>query len=245
MDKTLLVDLKKKLYIRSALIAVNSLDELLGLNEALSADEILLEIIKEAVREFELTNPLVLEMKLHRDQMGTCYGMEGFGEIKSNFTLFLDCMISEDQIVLVPNSTPSWRSGSTSYPAAGGYTYCTEYRRPYLFLGDMPAADQFYIRALCARPIIPDFLPDKSFNPASQKGAIYWMNVEDGGARSVFFMDLCLAHLLDYIRQLKASIQVPGLSMDIMGNVDSAYQEIRSRCDQFALQSGWRGELLI
>ena len=48
-------------------------------------------------------------MKLNKEQMGTCYGMPGFYEIKSNFTLYLDCIISEDQIVLVPNSIPQWR----------------------------------------------------------------------------------------------------------------------------------------
>ena len=49
MDKVLLTDLKKKIFIRSSLIALNSLDELLGLNDYLSADEVLLEIIKRAL----------------------------------------------------------------------------------------------------------------------------------------------------------------------------------------------------
>lgn len=63
MDKTLLIDLKKKLFIRAALVNLTSLDEILDLNDYLSADEILLEIIKESLREFENTLPLVLEMK--------------------------------------------------------------------------------------------------------------------------------------------------------------------------------------
>jgi len=243
MEKTLLTDLKKKIFIRSALIAVGSLDEILGMNDYLSADEILLEIIKEALREFEETNPLILEMKLNKEQMSTCYGMEGFYEIKSNFTLFLDCMISEDQIVLVPNSMPMWRNLG-SYPVAGGYSYFSEYRRPYIFLGDLPSNDQFYLRGICSRPIIPDFLPDKTFNPESNKAAIYWMNIEEG-ARANYFLDLCLCHLLDYIRQLKSSVQLPGMSIDVFGNVDSAYQELRARADQERLQSGWYGDLLI
>ena len=109
MDKTLLSELKKKVFIRSSLIALNSLDEILSLNDYLSPDEILLEIFKKALREYELTVPLILEMKVNKEQMGTCYGMEGWQEIKSNFTLFLECIISEDQIILVPNSLPKWR----------------------------------------------------------------------------------------------------------------------------------------
>lgn len=248
MDKVLLTDLKKKLFIRSSLIALNSLDELLGLNEYLSPDEVLLEIIKEALREFENTCPLILEMKMNKEQMGTCYGMPGFYEVKSNFTLYLDCIISEDQIVLVPNSIPKWRIasggvGTSSYPTPGAYEYFSEYRRPFLFLDDMPSMSQFYMKGICSRPIIPDFKKDKSFNTRSKKSAIYWMNVEEG-ARGTFFLDLCMCHLLDYIRQQKASIVIPSMSVDVLANVDSSYQELRARCDNFALQSGWYGELL-
>ena len=248
MDKTLLTDLKKKIFIRSSLIALNSLDELLGLNDYLSADEILLEIIKKSLREYENTCPLILEMKVNKEQMGTCFGMEGWLEFKSNFTLYLDCIISEDQIVLVPNSIPQWRISSgglgvSSYPVPGAYTYLSEYRRPYGFFGDLPSDQQLIIKAICSRPIIPDFLEDKSFNPHSKKAAIYWMNVEEG-ARGNYFMDLCMCHVLDYIRQLKASVQLPSFSVDVLSNADSAYQEIRNRCETFALQSGWYGELL-
>ena len=70
------------------------------------------------------------------------------------------------------------------------------------------------------------------------------MNVEEG-ARGNYFLDLCLVHVLDYIRQLKASVQMANLPLDIFGNVDSAYQELRSRCDQYLLQSSWYGEFLI
>ena len=246
MEKTLLVDLKRKIFIRSALINLTSLDEILALNDYLSADEIILEIIKEALREFEHTNPLILEMRVNRNQMCSCenMGLTGYCEIKSNFTLFLDCKLAEDQIILVPNSLPQYRIGNLNYPGAGSYTYFTDYKRPYVYMEDVPNVSDFYIRGLCSRPIIPDFLPDKSFNPDSSKSAIYWMNIEEG-SRAVYFVDLCLLHLLDYIRNLKASLLLPGVSIDILGNIDSFYQELRSRCDNFMLQSGWYGELLV
>ena len=248
MDKVLLTDLKKKLFIRSSLIALNSLDELLGLNDYLSADEVLLEIIKKALREFEITCPLILEMKLNKEQMGTCYGMPGFYEIKSNFTLYLDCIISEDQIVLVPNSIPQWRLASGdygigSYPTPGAYLWVTSYSRPYIFLDDLPAMNQFILRGICSHPIIPDFKKDKTFNSRSKKAAIYFLNAEEG-ARGNFFIDLCMCHLLDYIRQQKASITLPSMSVDVLANVDSAYAEARARADNYILQSGWYGELL-
>lgn len=244
MDVALLKDIKKKLFIRSALLSLNSLDELLGLNDYLSADEILLEIIKQALREFEKTCPLVIDMKINRNQMCTCAGLDGYCEIKSNFTLFLDNIIDEGQIILVPNSIPMWRIGTVSYPTAGNYTYFSDYRRPYVFMGDVPNVDPLYIRGICSRPIIPDFLTDKSFNENSNKAGIYWLNIEEG-ARGVFFMNLCMVQLLDFIRQMKASLQLPNVSIDILNNVDSKYLELKSEVDNYALQSGWYGELLV
>jgi hypothetical protein len=245
MDKALLVDLKKKIFIRSALLSIPSLDELLGLNDYLSADEVLLELIKKALREYENSVPLILEMRLNRNQLGTCFGREGWAEIKSNFTLYLDCILPEESIVLVPNSLPYIRvGGSLSYPSPGSYFPATDYQRPYLFMGDLMGNTDFYIKAICSRPIIPDFLPDKTFNADSKRAAIYWLNIEEG-ARGNYFMDLCMVHVLDFLRQLKASMMLPNAPVDIMQQLDPAYQELRSRCDQFQLQSSWYGEFLI
>lgn len=244
MDKALLKDIKKKLFIRSALISLNSLDELLGLNDYLSSDEILLEIIKQALKEFEITNPLILDMKISKSQMCTCAGLDGYCEIKNNFLLYLDCMIDEGQIILVPNSTPMWRAGTISYPSASNYTYFTDYRKPYVFMQDVPSIDPLYIRGICSRPIIPDFLPDKSFNEDSDKAAIYWLDIENG-AKGNYFLNLCMVYLLDYIRQMKASLQLPNTSIDILANVDAKYQEIKNETQNYALQSGWCGELLV
>jgi len=58
-------------------------------------------------------------------------------------------------------------------------------------------------------------------------------------------MDLCMVHVLDYIRQLKASVQLPNSPLEILSHVDIAYQELRARCDNYALQSSWYGQLVL
>lgn len=257
MDKTTLTQLKRKLLIRSALISLDSLDEILGLNSYLSADEILLEIFKKALKEYEITCPLILEMPISAEQVASCTAPNGFFEIKSNFSLYLKCLIPEWRIILVPNSIPQWRiggggmetggsyfGGAGSFPQPGAYTWALEYRKPYCCLTSGVLGREIILKGICSRPIVPDFLPDKSFNPDSESSAIYWMDIENGGARETFFLDLCLVHLLDYIRQLKASLVLPNAPVDVLSNVDSAYLELRARCDQFSLQSGWYGELL-
>lgn len=244
MDKALLKDIKRKLFIRSSMISLSGLEEILGMNDYLSADEILLEIIKKALRQFENTLPLLLTMKIPYNTLQSTSAPQGYGEIKSNFTLFLDCRISEDQIVLVPNSTPKLRMDSFKYISG---IYVSDYKRPYIYLGDIPRAvsggDYFWLDGICSRPIIPDFLPDKTFNPDSEMSAVYWMNIEEG-YKGQFFLDLCMVHLLDFIRQMKASISLPGMPIDIMGNVDNAYMELKSKTEQEVLQNGWYGDLL-
>lgn len=247
MEKARLSDLKRKILIRSKMLAISSLDEIFGLDDNLSSDEILLEIIKEALREFEVTLPLIHEMRLNKGQMQTCYNLgPGWYEIKSNFTLYLDCKIAEDQIILVPTSIPKIRL-DFSWPTAGAWEFATDYRRPFVFLGsgwEPYIMDQgFYMKGTCARPIIPDFTEDRMFNTESGKAAIYWMNIEEG-AKANYFMDLCMVHVLDYIRQLKASVQLVSMPMEVMNNVDSAYAELRARCDNYALQSSWYGDLV-
>lgn len=226
-------------------MSLSGLEEILGLNDYLSADEILLEIIKKSLREFEKTVPLVLDMKTSISALGKENVPDGYREIKSNFTLYLDCKIGEDQVLLVPNSTPKYRVGSLSMPAACNYTYFTDYRRPFVYMQDVPNyGDLLYIRGICSRPIIPDFLPDRTFNPSSGRAGIYWMNVEEG-YKGTLFLDICMMNLLDFIRQTKASVSLPGISIDILGNVDNAYLELRSRVEQEILQSGWSGDTII
>lgn len=245
MDIALLTDIKRKLQIRSALLSV-PFDELLSINDILSPDEILLEIIKKSLREFEHSLPLILEMPITRGQLSCCGQFKEWAEIKSNFLLWLDCKIDESRIVLVPNSIPYWRiDNGINYGGAGSWTPCSNYNRPLVYLADLPMyGDQIIFRAIVSRPIIPDFTADKMFNKDSNKAAVYWMNIEEG-ERGAFFLDICMMNLLDFIRQLKASISLPNVPMDILGNVDSAYQELRARVEQNHLQSGWYGDLLF
>ena len=45
MDKTSLLELKRRMFLRSALIPIDNLDELLSLNDYVSGDEVFYELI--------------------------------------------------------------------------------------------------------------------------------------------------------------------------------------------------------
>ena len=251
MDKVRIIDLKKKLFLRSALIPVDGLNELLDLNDMFSADEILEELIKKSLRAFEYHYPLVTEFRVSKDQLCGCRRSDGWCEIKSNFeSLYLKCAISEDQIVLVPNATPKIRLAMTgsggyygSYPYPGSYSTSAPiaYERPFIFMGDMATFNQFYMHGIYSRPAIFTYNPDKTFSP---EGAIYWMNIEEG-VLGQKFVDQCMVDLLDYIRGLNSNLQLPSLSVQMFQACDIYYQQLKGELDQFYLQSAWRGDLLV
>lgn len=251
MDITRLTDLKRKIFIRSALIPVEGLSELLGLSDSFSGDEILEEIIKKSLRAFEYYYPLITEFRVSKSQLCGCRRGDGWCEIKSNFPLFLDCSLSEDQIILVPNATPKIRFasgagiyGSGSYPYPGSYSTSAPiaYERPFIFLGDLGGlGNQFYMHGIYSRPMICEYNPDKTW---STKGAIYWMNIEEG-VLGQKFVDQCLVDVLDYIRGLNSNLSLPTLPVQMFQACDIAYQQLKAELDQFYLQSAWRGDLLL
>lgn len=240
MDKTKLVDLKRKIFLRSALIPVEGLDEIFSLNDMFSGDEILAELFKKSLRNFEYHNPLIWESRVIKDQLCSCAGRDGYCEIRSNFeSLYLKCLIDEGQIILVPNAMPKIRLAG-SYPYPGTYMLPIDYDRPFINLGSV-MDNQFYIRGICSRPIIVDYTPDKQF---ADTGAIYWMNIEEG-VLGQKFLDQCMVDVLEYVRNLKGNMTLPNINVDIFNAVDIAYQQLKSELDQYYLQSVWRGDLLV
>ena len=249
MDITRLIDLRRKIFLRSALIPVDGLSELLGMSDQFSGDEILEEIIKKSLRAFEYHYPLVTEFRVSKSQLCGCRRGDGWCEVKSNFPLYLDCSIGEDQIILVPNATPKIRIasggfGSGSYPYPGSYSTSAPiaYERPFIYLGDLGGIyDTFYMRGIYSRPMICDYAPDKTW---TSRGAIYWMNIEEG-VLGQKFVDQCMVDVLDYIRGLNSNLSLPTLPVQMFQACDVAYQQLKAELDQFYLQSSWRGDLLV
>ena len=246
MDITKITALKKKMFLRSALIPIDGLSEILDLNDMFSADEILEELIKKSLRAFEFHYPLITEFRVNRNSLCGCKRGDGWCEIKDNFKLYLKCLIGEDQITLIPNATPHLRiaglasSYGSSYPYPGAYTLPLAYERPFIFLGTT-FRDDFYMHGVYSRPIIFDYTTDKKF---TDEGAIYWMNIEEG-VLGQKFVDQCMVDLLDYIRGLKTNLQLPNMPISIFEACDNYYMNLKQELDQFYLQSNWRGELLV
>lgn len=241
MDKTKIKDLKEELFLRSALVAVDCLEDIFSLNERYFGDKILGAIFKRALKKLEFYYPLVTEFRISLDQM-KYNSTTGYYEIISNFHLFHqpEPAIAEDQIILVPNATPKIRL-TGSLPLPGAYCLPSDYTRPFINIGSVVSVSQFYLRGIYNRPICLDYRPNGAFKDSSM---IYWMNIEDGVVGQAY-LDQCLIEIFDYVRSLKANLQLPNFSVDIFGAVDTAYQQLKSEIDNFYLQSSWKGELLV
>ena len=251
MDKTSLLELKKKMFLRSALIPIDNLDELLSLNDYFSGDEVFYELIAKAKQEFEYYEPLITEFLIYPCALHDCTCPPGAIKITDNFQQYLDCIIPETQIRLVPNSTPKLRIGNSFegynsyYGSFAGvpmnYVLPNNYEKPYLYLSNLISTDSLWMRSTYNRPMHADWTVDKKLGP---KSYIYYLDI-NSGVRGQMFLDQCMIELLNYIRSLKANFQLPNFPIDIFAAVDSLYQELKSSLDNRYLQSGWRGELLV
>lgn len=238
MEKILLSDLKTKIFKRSALIPIIGLSEILELNEEFSGDEIFTEIVRKSLANFEYFHPLILEMKIYYTEQDIDSAERPmYYKMVDNFNCYLDGRLSEDQIILVPNSVNGIRVQG-SYTTVGSYFRQTDYDRPYLQLAW--STGKYVVRGLCNRPIVEDYNPDKSY---SDKSSIYWMSFD--GVKGKIFLDQVLCDTLDYVRNLKSNISLPNFPAEIFGAADIAYQQTKMELDQYYLQSNWRGELLL
>lgn len=237
MQKIYLNDLKVKLFKRTALIPILGLTEILDLNDYLSGDEVLAELFRKSLANFELYHPLILEMNVYFDP-SLPSGREGYFEMRSNFQAYLDGKLTESQIMLIPNSINGIRV-TGAYSSSGNYFRAGDYEKPYIQL-PMYAAGTYVVRALCSRPVVESYTPDRKFD---DKAAIYWMDYD--GVLGKIFLDQVLVDLLEYIRNLKGNFNLPNFPVDMFSAVDIAYQQAKQELDQYYLQSNWRGDLIM
>ena len=104
----------------------------------------------------------------------------------------------------------------------------------------MVASGRYVVRALCSRPLIESYTPDKFFDDTA---AIYWMDYD--GVIGKIFLDQVLVDLLEYIRNLKGNFNLPNFPVDMFSAVDIAYQQAKQELDQYYLQSNWMGDLIM
>lgn len=82
MDKTKIKDLKEKIFLRSALIAVDNLEDIFDLNERFSGDKLLGAMFEKALKKFEQYYPLVYEFRINLNQLKPALsGSYGYYEI--------------------------------------------------------------------------------------------------------------------------------------------------------------------
>ena len=242
MDKTSIKKLKEEVFLRSALISVGYLDDIFALNESFSADQILSALIKKALRAFEVHHPLVWESKLYIDQLCKCETPgPGYFKIESNFDAYKKCILSEDQIILVPNAMPKIRLVN-SYPVPGAYWLPADYQRPYIHFGITPPSQMFYMRGVCSRPL--DIELDKTTKEFTDDSYIYWMNIDEGLLGEKFVLQV-LCEILEYIKSLKGMLSLPNMPVDLFGSVETQWMNLKQELDQYYLQSAWRGDLLV
>jgi len=198
-------------------MGIPSLEELLDINDVVSSDELLGEMVKDTLREFEHYQPLVLTQRTYITTTN------GEAILTDNFQAFLDNNIEEKDINLIPNAiigisvTKNLR-GATNKIRRFDYSNAPVIKELFISSGI------YNIRGVFNRPFIEEY---DTAGVARPENAIYYLDIRRG-QQSARFLDACYMRLLTYIINLKNSLVIPNLPVDLFSQVESEYSRIES-----------------
>lgn len=234
MNSVKLSDLKRMIFRRAAILPIPGLGELLSLNDDISADEILYELIRVGLRRFEFCNPLVTTSKVYIDKT-----KENRFEFINNFDAYLEGRVPEDLIEMIPQSIIG--IGLTPNMISQELHRRIVYDRPVLS-NFLFSTGVYYVRAIYDRPIIEDY--DEETKKFSDKARIYYI-IPNVGSDYMKFEDFIYVEVLRYIHNLKTNMEVPGLPIQIFNAVDSTFNKLESELEQYSTSSLNNGSLII
>lgn len=211
MNKLLLSELKRKIDIRTSLLALPSVDDLLGLLGKTSPDEIRLEMYEIALEKWHYQVPLIRLMDV--------YLPGGPYRFTSNWK---DVVENTDPTVDIPLRlipTRVWSVGNLM-TVPRNWVYQDDILYSYIN-GD------YTINATFRRPLYYEF--EGAENKLSSKSCIG--GIEDRHISK--FVDACLLETLNFISQLKKNFEYPDMPVQMFNGLDEAIQDLRSTLEIF------------
>ena len=151
-----------------------------------------------------------------------------------NFQAFLDCIITEDYLTLIPKATP--------YSLASSMLHT---RRSWIY--DKPLMKNVYNVGLVDCDYItyyPKVLKeDKESKDFTEDSAIYFMDIDGSKSEDVIFKDQFYYQLLTYLKGIKNNLRYPDMPIELMQGIDEEYQILQSKLQEFYRKCATHGRL--
>jgi hypothetical protein len=236
MEKVLLSKLKLDLFKRSTLIGVPNLDDLLSVNDVVKPNEIFFELIKNALLDYEHWQPLTLTQKTYLDPDTLSRQVT----LVSNMEAYLEGIVTESQLNLVPNSIVKIGYGNFMGSANGYRRF--DYNNPPYLKEFWLSAGTYQLVGVFSYPIIEKYT-DESKTEFHDQSAIYHMRYNAGQIYKKFY-DLCFLTILRYVVTMKMNLNITGLPIDIFSGIEAEVQRLGSELDSYFTNSTSSGQLL-
>lgn len=218
MNKLLLSTLKTKIDMRSSLLVLPSIDELLSIVSTVNPDMQRVELYSMALDKWHQQVPLIRmqHVDFGRRGMGNGFEDEGY-KFESNW----ECIAKSEcdaEVKLIP----------TRVISLGGMM---NNRRSWILQDDIlygyHGNSSIVMNGVFRRPMFVEYVgPEQKLNPLSCIGGIEDRHISK-------FVDACLLETLFYVSQLKKNFDYPELPIQLFNGIDEAIGNLQQQLEIF------------
>jgi len=233
--KLKLLDLKKNIQKRSALIGIPNMWSLLSINDSFTDDEIFLEIVQNSVRTFDQAVPLVRIIKVYLSFNNT-YNRYEFTD---NSASYINGIIDDTMIIMIPSSIVGITRTLLGNWIPNTYVRTFIYDKPYLYrTGLMEGV--WMVKGIFDHPLHPNLSQDNRFTDNSM--ILYMYNY---GPEFKNFQDQVLHDTLRYIIDMNNNLKLPDLPVQLFEAAEQQADKLKESLDRYYYEAKQNGSLYV
>lgn len=228
IPKVTLKELYKDTFRRSTLISIPNLTEFFEIEGSnYTSWEVFYGIVRDALQKFEYHYPYNYIQKLYIEvNLNKRTGM-----IFDNFKAYLDGIVCEDQLTIIPASVQGLAlNGFTAsiYPLRN-FRY-----EPPMFTDFWYSSRVYFANTLINRPLFEEY--DEASKEPTERCAVYFMS-KDVGSQYKIFRDQLYVELCRYIMNMKKNMQLTNMPIELFLGLEEDFQRIESQLENIYQQS--------
>lgn len=216
----------KDTIIRSSLLALIDFRDLILVNPMFEYTEVMEQLVRQSLSEFERKCPLFKKSRIYIP--GHDY------TFVDNFQAFLDEVITEQYVILIPKVIFSLDSSLLHSRRSWVYT------RP--MMSNVYSLGMTDIDYMCSYPTI--FKKEDDCDEFTNDSAIYYISADDGITQDAMFRKQFYHILLKYINNVKNNMRYPDMPVELLQGVEIELQEVGQELTEFYRKCNSHGRLL-
>lgn len=228
ISKVTLMELYKDVFRRSALISIPNLSNILKVpNSEFTEWEIFYSIVRDALKEFEYYYPHTMVERAWLEVDATTRK----ARIQDNFKAYLNGVVSEDQICLVPAAVTGI---SNSYYTISTYPLRAFKYQTGEFTDFWYSSNLYYLVGIFKRPFFEEY--DTVTTKPTDRCAIYYMDKDADSIYSIF-RDELYRTTCNYILTMKKNMMLQNMPIELFGGIEESVNKLEGKLENIYQQA--------